>query len=432
MTIAFPLESGFHSTHWSLVRRAQSPDSKIRGAARGQLQQDYYPLIRSWMLSQGLQIADAEDLLQDFLLKWFLGDFFDRDWDETRRFRSFLKASLRNFLIDRHRKESHAKRNAALPDLIEVLADSDDSERSAFDQHWAAFVLSFCLHSLAEERRESGEPIRFRVFFDRVLGPVFFQTETPSYDELARRYGIEDDREAESLVNNERRRLASMISTAVGKYSNTEDATRDELQYLRRVVASAKELGIQIPVPDAMISGVHSHSPEWPREKLPSFELTRANVDRFADELFLAATELVARAIQDPRLARLRSLLPESLEVVIGNLPSDHSAIAGRSLAEALGRRPIPRELHDLIRPRFRELFQTEQSSPEKAVWLLLYHTSIAACLIQTGSSGSRLSAVELHTAFSKQLADNWFGPPVEEVLQMALHRIVRTEQNSG
>ena len=98
----------FPSTHWSVVlaagRSQAEPD--ISQAALEELCQTYWAPLHSFVRSRGYTVHDAQDLTQSFFAYLIEHKIYTRVDRQKGRFRSFLLASLKNFLshaVDRER-----------------------------------------------------------------------------------------------------------------------------------------------------------------------------------------------------------------------------------------------------------------------------------------------------------------------------------------
>src|SRR4051812_25746276 len=91
----------------------------------------YAPAIRSYFLAIIPHRHDAEEAIQDFLLRavtvGFIGARSDRG-----RFRDYLKAAARNAALAHLRRESARRRNERASGLERSMART----RPTLDQHW--------------------------------------------------------------------------------------------------------------------------------------------------------------------------------------------------------------------------------------------------------------------------------------------------------
>ena len=119
----------FPSTHWSKILSA--------GAAPGdspqleELCRAYWPPLYAFLRRQGHSPHDAEDLVQGFLGRLLAREDLAGVGPEKGRFRTFLLASLRNFVVKQALRDkaqiviTHYQRllNYIIPDFVHVLVD---------------------------------------------------------------------------------------------------------------------------------------------------------------------------------------------------------------------------------------------------------------------------------------------------------------------
>jgi DNA-directed RNA polymerase specialized sigma24 family protein len=116
-----PLEIGhgrsdlFPSTHWSVVlaagRSQAEPD--IAGVALAELCQTYWAPLYNFVRSRGYAVHDAQDLTQSFFAYLLEYKVYARADRQKGKFRSFLLASIKNFVADAVDKERTLKRGGA-------------------------------------------------------------------------------------------------------------------------------------------------------------------------------------------------------------------------------------------------------------------------------------------------------------------------------
>src|SRR5207245_9127452 len=105
----------FPSTHWSMVLAAgkSQVDPEIAGAALAELCQVYWAPLYGFVRSRGHTVHDAQDLTQSFFAYVLEHKVYARANRQKGRFRSFLLASLKNFLADAADRERTLKRGGA-------------------------------------------------------------------------------------------------------------------------------------------------------------------------------------------------------------------------------------------------------------------------------------------------------------------------------
>src|SRR5262249_39803259 len=102
----------FPSTHWSVVLAAggRAADPEIGQAARANFCQTYLAPPFSFVRSRGYTVHDAQDLTQGFFAYILEHKIYARVDRQKGKFRSFLLASLKNFLAHAVDSERRLKR----------------------------------------------------------------------------------------------------------------------------------------------------------------------------------------------------------------------------------------------------------------------------------------------------------------------------------
>jgi RNA polymerase sigma factor (sigma-70 family) len=236
----------FPSTHWSVVLAAGRSEAEpaIAGAALAELCQAYWAPLYGFVRSRGHTVHDAQDLTQSFFAYVLEHKVYARVDRRKGRFRSFLLASLKNFLADAADRERTLKRGGAqffLP-LHEGQAQEAESlfqthsgivnEDWLFDRSWAEALVAAALERLsADYKREAKERLfkELRTFIAGGAKPP------PTYAELTDRLGITEST-LRSHVTRLRARYREALRTEVRRTVNTERQVEQELRELLRVL----------------------------------------------------------------------------------------------------------------------------------------------------------------------------------------------------
>jgi RNA polymerase sigma-70 factor (ECF subfamily) len=236
----------FPSTHWSVVfaagRNETEPDTAE--AALAELCRGYWAPLYGFVRSRGHTVHDAQDLTQSFFAYVLEHKVYARANRQKGRFRSFLLASLKNFLADAADKERTLKRGGSqifLP-LHEEQAQEAESlfqthsgmsnEDRLFDRSWAESLVAAALERLsAEYKREAKEQLfkELRIFIAGGAEPV------PTYAELTDRLGITEST-LRSHVTRLRARYREALRTEVRRTVDTEKQVDEELRELLHVL----------------------------------------------------------------------------------------------------------------------------------------------------------------------------------------------------
>ena len=121
-----PLQAGaaqFTNTHWSVVLAAREDDSTQASAALEKLCRAYWYPLYAFIRRQGASAHDAQDVTQAFFAHLLKIDFLRGVAPAKGKFRSFLLASLKNFLADERDRAAALKRGGGQ----KILSLDDDT-----------------------------------------------------------------------------------------------------------------------------------------------------------------------------------------------------------------------------------------------------------------------------------------------------------------
>jgi RNA polymerase sigma-70 factor (ECF subfamily) len=236
----------FPSTHWSVVLAAgrSQAEPEMAGGALAELCNVYWAPLYGFVRSRGHTVHDAQDLTQSFFAYVLEHKVYARVDRRKGRFRSFLLASLKNFLADAADRERTIKRGGAqifLP-LHEEQAQAAESPFQThsgvsngdrlFDRSWAEALVTAALERLsADYKREAKEQLfsELRMFIAGGLEPP------PTYAELANRLGITEST-LRSHVTRLRARYREALRAEVRRTVNSEKQVDQELRELLNVL----------------------------------------------------------------------------------------------------------------------------------------------------------------------------------------------------
>jgi RNA polymerase sigma factor (sigma-70 family) len=155
-------------TAWSMVREAHGDHTAVQ-FAQERLLARYGGAVRRYALSALRDEDAAEEVFQEFALKFVRGDFGNAD-PERGRFRAFVKTVVYRLIVDYQRRtkkrglEGPMHSNVAEPEADDAGASGDDV---LFQTSWRDELLARCWQKLADDERESGKPyhsvLRYRV-----------------------------------------------------------------------------------------------------------------------------------------------------------------------------------------------------------------------------------------------------------------------------
>ena len=231
--------NAFVTTHWTNVLQARDNSS----VALESLCSTYRPALVNWLRSRGETVHDAGDLAHSFFQHLLKKDFLRGVVREKGKFRTFLLAALRNFLVDEHRRQHAAKRGgrnsvASLDEvnedgeLVRVPASGATAPDAAFDRAWAESLLAQALRNLEAECNRSGH-IRLCL----ALEPVLFADEgAPAYTGIAAELGM-TEAAVKMAALRLRQRLKRLIRDEVFHTVADPSELEEELGYLKSLFA---------------------------------------------------------------------------------------------------------------------------------------------------------------------------------------------------
>jgi RNA polymerase sigma factor (sigma-70 family) len=234
----------FASTHWSVILAAGMNQDDIAAAALTQLCETYWPPLYSFVRSRGYTVEDAQDLTQSFFAYLIEHKIYARADRQKGRLRSFLLASLKNFLADASDRERTLKRGGGqsfLPLREEQAKEAESlfqthsgtsSEDQIFDRSWADALVAAGLERLSIVYRREGKEKLFeelKIYLTGSSDPL------PAYEELAARLGLVAST-LRSHVTRLRARYRDALRTEVRRTVENEAQVDEELHELLRVL----------------------------------------------------------------------------------------------------------------------------------------------------------------------------------------------------
>jgi len=190
-----PGAAQFRTTNWELVTGAADATSVGWTEALESLCQIYWRPVYAFIRKRGRSPESAQDLTQEFFARLLQSGFLSKA-DSTRgRFRSFLMASIDNFLRVEHRNASTQKRGGgwqrlALDDAeVERVIQTELADTSTpeimFERQWGRTLLDRVLKILQMEFAAAGRSSLFETLKPHLIG----DPEALPYQEIALNVG---------------------------------------------------------------------------------------------------------------------------------------------------------------------------------------------------------------------------------------------------
>lgn len=172
--------SSFPQTSWSIVLACGEENSPDSQAALSALCESYWRPLYAFVRRRGFRPDAAADLTQAFFVHLLDKEAFLKVDPAKGRFRSFLLASLSNFLANEWQRERAIKRSPGVP-LLSLDADEEESwyqrepvdgltPEDVFERRWALTVIGRAFRRLQHEQSNLGQEKRFELLRGYVTG----------------------------------------------------------------------------------------------------------------------------------------------------------------------------------------------------------------------------------------------------------------------
>jgi RNA polymerase sigma-70 factor (ECF subfamily) len=144
-------------THWTLVFQAHQ--GRQDAAVARELVLRYYGAAYRYLLGAVRDAAAAEDLAQEFAVRFLRGDFQRAD-PARGRFRDFLKTALRHLVIDHWRRQGKAPHALPADSAWEVAAPPEAfaAADKEFLDKWREELLARAWEELLQHQEQTGHP----------------------------------------------------------------------------------------------------------------------------------------------------------------------------------------------------------------------------------------------------------------------------------
>lgn len=228
----------FVTTRWTQVVAAGRPaDSTHVRAALEQLCRAYWYPLYAFVRRQGHSPHDAQDLTQEFFARLLERNTLGAADRERGRFRSFLLATLKNFLRDEWDKLRAQKRGGGIG-VLSLDAGEAESRYALepvdsltadriFERRWAMLLLDRAVERLRAEHEAAGKLAQFEALKASLAG----SREAQPYAELAARLGLSEGA-VKVAVHRLRQRYREVIRAEIAETVAGEAEVEAELKHV--------------------------------------------------------------------------------------------------------------------------------------------------------------------------------------------------------
>jgi RNA polymerase sigma factor (sigma-70 family) len=229
----------FPTTSWTLIRDAQGGPSQERKQALADLLRGYWRPLYAYFRGKRRSRADSQDLVQGFLHALVATGGIDKfERAASSRFRSWLRASARNFMLDEIRKAKAGKRKPpkgviSFADL--TLANGRPFEPAEMDgsdpftDAWRRELVDRAIKTVCEVCEESDRRVDYDLFLEYYVND---RDQQPTWKELAEKHALGDWKEAARKADWVKSKLTEAIRGAIRCYVEHEEEIDTEIREL--------------------------------------------------------------------------------------------------------------------------------------------------------------------------------------------------------
>jgi DNA-directed RNA polymerase specialized sigma24 family protein len=236
--------ASFATTHWSVVARCALTDVPEAENALTKLCETYWPPIYSFIRRRGYAPADAQDLTQSFFAFFLRTKAYARTDRLHGKFRSFLLASVKNFLADNWDRDQAIRRGGGYQFIpldtekgeafYDAASAPDSTAELLFELRWAKTLTTGALNSLREELQAEGKAKLFEQLKSFLTGG----SDLPSYDDASARTGL-PRATVKTHVHRLRQRYREIVRREIARTVSGPHEIDEELRYLCNILAEA-------------------------------------------------------------------------------------------------------------------------------------------------------------------------------------------------
>jgi RNA polymerase sigma factor (sigma-70 family) len=230
----------FATTQWSVVLTAQGKSSSAEEALEKLCRIYWWPLY-GFVRRQGYIPEEAQDLTQGFFAMLLERRDLHAVRREKGRLRSYLLASLKNFLGKAHRRAMAVKRGQGRPlvPLEELLAREHADHEPAdtlsadriYERRWALTLLEQVLVRLGEEYRVAGSA----ALFEQLKQMLTDEPDRPSQAKIAQEFSMTENA-VKQAFHRLRQRYRLLLRDEIAQTVAVPGDVEDELRHFIAVL----------------------------------------------------------------------------------------------------------------------------------------------------------------------------------------------------
>jgi len=226
----------FPTTSWTMISAAGGVDN-CSAQALNDLCRAYWSPVYGFIRIKGHSREESEELTQEFFARILEHGGLTAADRQRGKFRSFLLASVSNFLANQWDRATALKRGAGVPALSLDFPAGEErfnhepcdgvTPESLFERQWALTLLGRVLDRLREEHDRKGQGAPFA----RMKGFLTGDEERGSYESLALDLKMSEGA-VRTAVHRLRRRYAELVREEITALVSDPGEVEGEIRYL--------------------------------------------------------------------------------------------------------------------------------------------------------------------------------------------------------
>lgn len=220
----------FESTVWTVIDKAKKRDP----AAIDRMISNYSAPLLAFIRNRGFSPEDAEDILQEVLIRIYDSEFLVKADRLKGKFRSILLGVTKNCVLKLLEKRGAQKRGGGLPSVsLEDLRVNEDGEipvaaeeNADFNRLWFQNVFRLSMRKLEEESFQTAKT-HHKALVMKLRGA--------SYQQIARELGT-SEADVTNLLHAAKKKLQAIAQEIIANYSSTTVELQLDQELFNRMI----------------------------------------------------------------------------------------------------------------------------------------------------------------------------------------------------
>jgi len=227
------MNSNFHTTRWTLILESHG-EGEIAKRALSELCNIYYQPVRDFVFHQVANKQNVDDLTHSFFEQLLENNSLQNVDMNKGKFRTYLLASVKNFIYLQHNKLNAQKRGGSVT-VVNIddldLPINDQSIHRDFDRKWADAIITNALTILESQMKQEGKQKQFQILQPWLDGVTQISTETTA-DQLNLSISA-----TKVTIHRLRKRFRSLVRAEVTSTLPAGASVTEELNHLIKTLS---------------------------------------------------------------------------------------------------------------------------------------------------------------------------------------------------